>query len=98
MSSRSSPAAPPHRAGSNSHPPSGSSHREASASSVLAVAPSGASSPPKRDTVHRTDHVLPGPVTPSAPYMRWRTRLVAREIVGHTPLSPLRRLIEVANG
>ena len=46
-SSRSSPGAPPLQAGSNLQPPSGSSHRKASTSSVPAVAPSAASSPPK---------------------------------------------------
>jgi hypothetical protein len=33
--------------------------------------------PPKRDTMHRTDHLLPGPVTPSAPYTVLLTRVAA---------------------
>ena len=37
------------------------------------------------------------PDCPVAPGAAEPTRLAARDIVGHTPLSPLRRLMDVAN-
>ena len=38
------------------------------------------------------------PYRPVAPGAAEPARLAARDIVGHTPFSPLRRLMDVANG